>query len=187
MTTFADDAGGDGAGQPQTQRSTPAKRIRWATQRVKGQKASQKRMSIFNRRLSRRGADEKKRESGGTDLSDPKAEQEAEVEPEEEQNSSRTVYFNIPLPDSERDEEGRPLHHYARNKIRTAKYTPISFVPKNLYFQFHNVANIYFFLVIILGVCILRTHANTASVADEFSNRSSRFSVCSNPVLLLYL
>ncbi|KAK5175338.1 phospholipid transporting ATPase [Saxophila tyrrhenica] len=152
MTTFDEGAGETGAEQEQTQRSTPAKRIRWATQRVTGQKASQKRMSIFNRRLSRRGADEKKRESAGTDLSDPKMELEAGQEGEEEQNNSRTVFFNMPLPDSERDEDGKPLHTYARNKIRTAKYTPISFIPKNLYYQFHNIANIYFFLIIILGI-----------------------------------
>ena len=59
---------------------------------------------------------------------------------------------NIPLPDSERDEHGKPIHQYARNKIRTAKYTPISFIPKNLYYQFHNIANVFFFIIIILGV-----------------------------------
>lgn len=138
------------------QKSTPAKRIRWATTRVKGPKAAQKRISIFNRRLSKRGADEKKRESGGSDPSDPKLEQNGVQEAEENQDepTSRKVYFNIPLPASERDAEGRPLHHYARNKIRTAKYTPLSFIPKNLYYQFHNIANIYFFIVIILGVRI---------------------------------
>jgi phospholipid-translocating ATPase len=139
----------------QTQRSTPAKRIRWATQRVKGPKADHKRKSLFNRRLSRRGADEKKRESAGTDLSDPKQDQDAATQDgEEEQTRSRTVYFNIPLPATARDEDGRPLQHYPRNKIRTAKYTAISFIPKNLYYQFHNIANIFFFIIIILGVCI---------------------------------
>lgn len=58
----------------------------------------------------------------------------------------------MPLPQTERDEEGQPLAHYARNKIRTAKYTPLSFIPKNLWFQFHNIANVYFLFIIILGV-----------------------------------
>lgn len=139
----------------QSERSQPAKRIRWATKRVKGPKADAKRISIFNRRLSRRGADEKKRESGGSAVTDQKTESDGQegVELPEDQ-TSRKVYFNQPLPDSEKDEDGRPLHHFARNKIRTAKYTPLSFIPKNLYFQFHNVANIYFAIVIILGVCI---------------------------------
>lgn len=41
---------------------------------------------------------------------------------------------------------------YPRNKIRTAKYTPLTFIPKNIWFQFHNIANIYFLFIIILGV-----------------------------------
>ena len=144
-----------GTGQEQqSERTQPAKRIRWATKRVKGPKADAKRISIFNRRLSRRGADEKKRESGGSALTDSKAESEGQEAEAQEEQTSRKVYFNVPLPDSDKDEDGKPLHHYARNKIRTAKYTPLSFIPKNLYYQFHNVANIFFAIVIILGVCI---------------------------------
>lgn len=150
------------AGEEQGERSRPAKRIRWATKRVKGPKADAKRISIFNRRLSRRGADEKKRESGGgsSGLTDPVSGNpgaEGAGDPAEVvEQSSRRVYFNCPLRAEELDEEGKPLHHYARNKIRTAKYTPLSFIPKNLYFQFHNVANIYFAIIIILGVRIAR-------------------------------
>jgi phospholipid-translocating ATPase len=70
----------------------------------------------------------------------------------EEGDAGRRVYFNVPLPQTERDEEGHPLAQYARNKIRTAKYTPLSFIPKNLWFQFHNIANVYFLFIIILGV-----------------------------------
>ena len=64
----------------------------------------------------------------------------------------RTVFFNNALPPDAVDESGRPTRHYKRNKIRTAKYTPLSFVPKNLWFQFHNIANIYFLFLIILSV-----------------------------------
>jgi phospholipid-translocating ATPase len=67
----------------------------------------------------------------------------------------RSVFFNVALPDDQRDENGRPKYHFARNKIRTAKYTPISFIPKNLFFQFHNVANLYFLFIIVLGVSIV--------------------------------
>ncbi|EEB06682.1 phospholipid-transporting ATPase [Schizosaccharomyces japonicus yFS275] len=42
------------------------------------------------------------------------------------------------------------LAKYPRNKIRTTRYTPLSFLPKNLYYQFKNVANIYFLFLIIL-------------------------------------
>ncbi|KAI5281039.1 hypothetical protein KEM52_004004, partial [Ascosphaera acerosa] len=65
--------------------------------------------------------------------------------------SGRRIFFNQPLPRDMLDEEGNLKVTYARNKIRTAKYTPLSFVPKNLYFQFHNVANIYFLFIIILN------------------------------------
>ena len=62
------------------------------------------------------------------------------------------IFFNIPLPDDAKDEAGRPIAHFGRNKIRTAKYTPLTFIPKNLWYQFHNIANVYFLILIILSV-----------------------------------
>ncbi len=70
-----------------------------------------------------------------------------------EHTESRRVYFNTPLPEDMKDEEGHPSTQYPRNKIRTAKYTPLSFVPKNIVIQFHNVANIYFLFMVIISVC----------------------------------
>lgn len=138
-------------------KSKPVKRIRWATQRVTGKKGVEKRKSIFRRHGARLSGIEKKRESSGTDLSGGKPEQDGsggdgDGEDNDRNKAGRTVYFNIPLPDSARDEEGRPLQHYKRNKIRTAKYTPLSFIPKNLFLQFHNIANVYFLFIIILTV-----------------------------------
>lgn len=73
---------------------------------------------------------------------------------EKEQESSHRVYFNMPLPEEMIDPEtDLPINDYPRNKVRTTKYTPLSFLPKNMYFQFSNVANIYFLFVVILGVC----------------------------------
>ncbi|SPO00024.1 related to ATPase II [Cephalotrichum gorgonifer] len=67
--------------------------------------------------------------------------------------NDRSLFFNLPLPpDLVDDESGAPIQVFARNKIRTAKYTPLSFIPKNLWFQFHNVANIFFLFTVIL-VC----------------------------------
>lgn len=67
-------------------------------------------------------------------------------------DKERTIYFNQPLPESEIDPEtGHMRAEYPRNKIRTTKYTPINFIPKNLYYQFHNIANIYFLFIVILG------------------------------------
>jgi phospholipid-translocating ATPase len=69
----------------------------------------------------------------------------------------RKIFFNIPLPIEALNEHGKPAARFGRNKIRTAKYTPLSFLPKNLFHQFHNIANIYFFFLIILGVSFIRS------------------------------
>lgn len=69
------------------------------------------------------------------------------------QNGIYRVFFNMDLPNDMKDPEtGLPITAYPRNKIRTTKYTPLSFIPKNLFFQFKNIANIYFLFIVILGV-----------------------------------
>lgn len=134
-----------------SQVSNPIKRKRWATQRVTGNKEQKKRGSILNRFHGRKGSIEKndsltngssKAVPGGSAVSDGG----------DEGNSPRRIFFNIPLPDDAKDETGNPLADFGRNKIRTAKYTPLSFAPKNIWFQFHTIANIYFLFVIILAV-----------------------------------
>ncbi|KAJ2950400.1 hypothetical protein O0L34_g8644 [Tuta absoluta] len=37
------------------------------------------------------------------------------------------------------------------NKIRTTKYTFLSFIPKNLFEQFHRIANVYFIFIVLLN------------------------------------
>jgi phospholipid-translocating ATPase len=132
--------------------TAPAKRLRWATQRATGAKGIKKRQSIFRRLSGRRDpeGDFGKRESTGTDLASTI---EPETAPSDAPSTSgRRIFFNQPLPDDARDEDGLPITQFVRNKVRTAKYTPISFVPKNIWFQFHNIANIYFLFIIILSV-----------------------------------
>jgi len=134
--------------------TNPAKRIRWATHRATGPKADNKRQSLKERLHRRIGSGEKKRDSFGKEAGPL---ENADLDSSDggaldEQESGRRIYFNVPLPAHERDEDGHPKGQYARNKIRTAKYTPISFIPKNLWFQFHNIANVYFLFIIILGV-----------------------------------
>jgi len=68
-----------------------------------------------------------------------------------EQIASRRIYFNIPLPSVAIDKYGVPIYQYTNNKIRTSKYTLLTFIPQNLYEQFHRVANsnyTYIFLVL---------------------------------------
>ncbi|KAI5966195.1 uncharacterized protein KGF55_000504 [Candida pseudojiufengensis] len=66
-------------------------------------------------------------------------------------NIPRTIFFNYDLPNDMKDSRGHPIIEYPRNKIRTTKYTPITFLPKNLILQFTNVANTYFLVLVILG------------------------------------
>lgn len=139
----------------------PTKKLRWATQRLKGKSGSRKRGSILGRLHHKGSQNEKKRESGGgdsvgTDLEniqeEPVNDTAADAQVAAQVQEPRTIFFNQPLPSEFQDEEGHPRAHYKRNKIRTAKYTAISFVPKNLWFQFHNIANVYFLFLIILAV-----------------------------------
>ena len=129
------------------------RRMRLATQRQPGASGVRKRVSImdrFHRRASkignRKSAASSQPSSGATT-----AVGQGE-KGEEAGDNNRRVYFNCPIPPEERDEEGKLKAQYPRNKIRTAKYTPLSFIPKNLYFQFHNVAIMYFLFIIILSV-----------------------------------
>ncbi|CAE6450639.1 unnamed protein product [Rhizoctonia solani] len=64
----------------------------------------------------------------------------------------RTIYINQPLPQNEIRSNGDPIVRYVRNKVRTSKYTIVTFIPKNLYEQFRRVANLYFLALVILQV-----------------------------------
>src|SRR6266498_3831253 len=64
----------------------------------------------------------------------------------------RCIYVNMPLPQADLDQYGEPKTRYAANKIRTSKYTLLTFVPKNLFEQFRRVANVYFLFVVLLQV-----------------------------------
>ncbi|CAH2351134.1 phospholipid-transporting ATPase Dnf1p [[Candida] railenensis] len=74
-------------------------------------------------------------------------------EANDKRHEKRVVVLNRTLPEEFLNPEtGLPATVYARNKIRTTKYTPLSFLPKNIFNQFyHNIANIYFLAMIILG------------------------------------
>jgi phospholipid-translocating ATPase len=157
--------------------SKPTKRLRWATQRVTGQSGRRKRHSIMDRFHKNPGSSEKQRESGGSDLTqgEPDAaraqeDDKAQDDESEQENGQRRIFFNIPLPDDAKDDDGHPIQDFGKNKIRTAKYTPLSFVPKNLWFQFHNIANIYFLFVIILAVSMtplpICTHSKSVLIID---------------------
>ncbi|RAH59232.1 phospholipid-translocating P-type ATPase domain-containing protein [Aspergillus piperis CBS 112811] len=136
--------------------SKPTKRQRWATQRRAGAGGTRKRVSIVDR-LHKKNLDAKEEmpktstANSPTSMKSPTSQQTTTSTESPTGSSNRRIYFNIPIPESERDEDGRPMAAYPRNKIRTAKYTALSFVPKNIWFQFQNIANIYFLFIIILS------------------------------------
>lgn len=152
-------------------------RLRWASQRhPKGRQRKSTALSVF-RRFSR-ASDSNRPDSGEADIEHtgsnfggtlsptgpshpdpqlpvhPPADALTPVKPENEElkTERRRMYFNMRLPPEETHDDGTPLHTYPRNKIRTAKYTPLTFIPKNLFLQFHNVANVYFLFIAILQV-----------------------------------
>ncbi|KYK59925.1 phospholipid-translocating P-type ATPase domain-containing protein [Drechmeria coniospora] len=151
-------ADADGRKVQATQRS------RWATRKMTVKSGRTKRLSLLNRMQHHRRAGSNEKHSAGhgahePPLGDPVVEDRDDGEDRDESSDSddseakttRTLYFNVPLPDYML-EDGRPINSFPRNKIRTAKYTPLSFIPKNLWFQFHNVANIFFLFLVILVV-----------------------------------
>ncbi|KAI8373699.1 hypothetical protein BD560DRAFT_446220 [Blakeslea trispora] len=64
---------------------------------------------------------------------------------------SRRIFVNLPIPEYELDSKGQPTQKYATNRIRTSKYTILTFVPKNLFEQFRRPANLYF-----LGMAVIQ-------------------------------
>lgn len=135
-----------------SERTKPTKRIRWATQRAPAHKGDRIRQSVVDRFHRRKASEDRKGEIADSDFAKHEGDTSISDSGTSHDPNRRRIFFNTPLPDDARDEDGRPLMRYARNKIRTAKYTPLSFVPKNLWFQFHNVANIYFLFIVILSV-----------------------------------
>mgnify|MGYP001028202247 CR=1 FL=1 len=58
-------------------------------------------------------------------------------------HGSRVISFPPPLPSEDTD-------IFCSNKVVTAKYNVLTFLPKNLFEQFRRVANFYFLIMLIL-------------------------------------
>ncbi|KAH9161510.1 phospholipid-translocating P-type ATPase, partial [Lactarius sanguifluus] len=59
-----------------------------------------------------------------------------DLSPVQISGNRRSIYVNMPLTAMEVDRHGEPVVRYARNKVKTTKYTILTFIPKNLYEQF---------------------------------------------------
>jgi phospholipid-translocating ATPase len=159
-----DSAAGGGADGGKDKGAT--QRARWATRRMTVRSGGSKRQALLDRVQHKNGDGNEKDDGEGHDPNgqenhDAIQNNDEDEEPQDDENPSRTLYFNIPLPDDYLDDEGNPIHIFPRNKIRTAKYTPLSFIPKNLWFQFHNIANIFFLFLVIL---VVSCHSRLESV-----------------------
>lgn len=106
------------------------KRLRWATQRAKGKKGSQKRTSILGRLQHKGSQSEKKRESGGGEsmvttelggIQEEGEDVEESTNDDEGAEGPRTIFFNQAVSPEFVDESGNLIQIYKRNKIRTAK------------------------------------------------------------------
>ncbi|XP_055601300.1 phospholipid-transporting ATPase VD isoform X2 [Uranotaenia lowii] len=67
-----------------------------------------------------------------------------------EERDYRIVVPNHTVP-PKTPKHDHPNGRLVGNKIRTTKYTLLSFVPKNLLEQFHRVANLYFIFIVLLN------------------------------------
>lgn len=77
---------------------------------------------------------------------------------ERDDGSQRVVYINNP----DRSNEN---FNMAGNAVRTSKYSLLSFIPKNLFEQFHRFAYIYFLFIVILNqIPQLAVFGRTASL-----------------------
>lgn len=79
----------------------------------------------------------------------------------------RNLVSNLPYEGLERAKQ--PNRHFPSNAIKTTKYTPLLFIPMNLFEQFHRLANIYF-----VGLAIL----NFIPVVNAFQPEVALIPIC---------
>ncbi|KAK6617727.1 hypothetical protein RUM43_013955 [Polyplax serrata] len=65
-------------------------------------------------------------------------------------NKQRVIVPNHLVPSTTHKSE-HPNSRWASNYVCTTKYTLLSFIPKNLFEQFHRVANLYFIFIVLLN------------------------------------
>lgn len=86
---------------------------------------------------------------------------------QDQDSTVRTLVSNLPYEDLKKKDQ--PNRRYKGNAVKTTKYTLWSFLPKNLYEQFHRVANIYF-----VGLAVL----NFVPVVNAFQPEVALIPIC---------
>ncbi|XP_026185455.1 probable phospholipid-transporting ATPase VB [Mastacembelus armatus] len=79
----------------------------------------------------------------------------------------RSLVSNLPYENQEKSKQ--PNRYFPGNAIKTTKYTPLLFIPMNLYEQFHRLANIYF-----VGLACL----NFVPVVNAFQPEVALIPIC---------
>ncbi|XP_053311144.1 phospholipid-transporting ATPase VA [Spea bombifrons] len=67
------------------------------------------------------------------------------------ESKTRSVCSNLLYESSGKGASDNPNRLHAANSIKTTKYTALSFLPKNLFEQFHRLANVYFVFIALLN------------------------------------
>ncbi|XP_014732813.1 PREDICTED: probable phospholipid-transporting ATPase VB isoform X1 [Sturnus vulgaris] len=81
--------------------------------------------------------------------------------------NKRVIISNLPFGSKKWKEN--PNRYYDSNEIKTTKYTILTFLPKNIYEQFHRFANIYFVFIAML---------NFVPVVNAFQPEVSVIPIC---------
>ncbi|XP_061472746.1 phospholipid-transporting ATPase VB isoform X1 [Rhineura floridana] len=84
----------------------------------------------------------------------------------QKEETKRVVVSNLFYED---DWKENPNRHYEGNRIKTTRYTLLSFIPKNIFEQFHRFANLYFVAIVAL---------NFVPVVNAFEPGISMIPVC---------
>ncbi|XP_071426676.1 phospholipid-transporting ATPase VB isoform X1 [Pithys albifrons albifrons] len=85
-----------------------------------------------------------------TEMPSEELEKRGKVRKRKKKNENkRVVISNLPFGSKKWKEN--PNRYYSSNKIKTTKYTLLTFLPKNIYEQFHRFANVYFVFIALLN------------------------------------
>ncbi|KAM9531195.1 phospholipid-transporting ATPase VB [Guaruba guarouba] len=103
-----------------------------------------------------------------TEIQNEELENRGKVKKRKKKNESKRVIISNLLFGSKKWKEN-PNRYYDSNKIKTTKYTILTFLPKNIYEQFHRFANIYFVVIALL---------NFVPVVNAFQPEVSMIPIC---------
>ncbi|XP_076206227.1 phospholipid-transporting ATPase VB isoform X1 [Aptenodytes patagonicus] len=116
---------------------------------------------FFKETCCRRGAPD-------AEIQNEELEKRGKVKKRKKKNENKRVIISN-LPFGSKKWKENPNRHYDSNKIKTTKYTILTFLPKNIYEQFHRFANIYFVVIALL---------NFVPVVNAFQPEVSVIPIC---------